>query len=134
MLICTGITFVAVYRGTGTQLRHQIDQEIAATRASFTYAPLLRRTFAHQLAQVATRYVRAQPFSASSTLLFTGVPGVGTSTNNPEVFAHSSPDNGESAAVQAQENLLARQLVSVHDGYSTLRLPDVGDLRLLKHS
>jgi hypothetical protein len=29
MLVCTGITFVAVYRGTGTQLRHQIDQEIA---------------------------------------------------------------------------------------------------------
>ena len=28
----------------------------------------------------------------------------------------------------------SRQLVSAHDGYSTLRLPDVGDLRLLKHT
>ena len=28
-VLCTGITFVAVYRGTGTQLRGQIESEIA---------------------------------------------------------------------------------------------------------
>src|SRR6266480_4006305 len=28
-VLCTGITFVAVYRGTGTQLRRQIESEIA---------------------------------------------------------------------------------------------------------
>jgi signal transduction histidine kinase len=78
--------------------------------------------------------MRSQPFSASSTLLFVIVPGVGTSTNNPELFAQTSPDNGESAATQAQENRLSAQLVTSHDGYSTLRLPDVGDLRLLKHT
>ncbi|HZL48796.1 MAG TPA: hypothetical protein VFC30_07265, partial [Solirubrobacteraceae bacterium] len=96
MLICTGITFVAVYRGTGTQLRHQIDQEIAgdASELSHTLASSDDRRPA-QVAQRATRYVRAQPFSASSTLLFAIVPGVGTSTNRPELFAHATPDNGE---------------------------------------
>jgi two-component system, OmpR family, sensor kinase len=135
MLICTGITFVAVYRGTGTQLRHQIDQGLAgdASELSHTLASSDDRRPA-QVAQRATRYVRAQPFSASSTLLFAIVPGVGTSTNRPELFAHATPDNGETAAVQAQENRLSQQLVSVHDGYSTLRLPDVGDLRLLKRT
>jgi two-component system, OmpR family, sensor kinase len=135
MLICTGITFVAVYRGTGTQLRHQIDQGLAgdASELSHTLASSDDRRPA-QVAQRATRYVRAQPFSASSTLLFAIVPGVGTSTNRPELFAHATPDNGESATVQAQENRLSQQLVSVHDGYSTLRLPDVGDLRLLKRT
>ena len=33
-LICTGIAFAAVYRGTGTQLRSQIDQRSPATRPS----------------------------------------------------------------------------------------------------
>ncbi|HZL48864.1 MAG TPA: hypothetical protein VFC30_07605, partial [Solirubrobacteraceae bacterium] len=96
MLICTGITFVAVYRGTGTQLRHQIDQELAgdASELSHTLASSDDRRSA-QVAQRATRYVRAQPFSASSTLLFAIVPGVGTSTNRPELFAHATPDNGE---------------------------------------
>jgi len=135
MLICTGITFVAVYRGTGTQLRHQIDQEIAgdASELSHTLASSEDRS-PRGLARAATRYVRAQPFSASSTLLFAIVPGAGTSTNRPELFAHAARDNGESAAVQAQENRLSAQLVSAHDGYSTLRLPDVGDLRLLKRT
>ena len=135
MLICTGITFVAVYRGTGTQLRHQIDHEIAgdASELSRTLTSAGVRS-PRQAAQTATRYVHAQPFSASSTLLFVIVPGVGTSTNNPELFAHSTPDEGESPAVQEQENRLSAQLVTVHDGYSTLLLPDVGNLRLLKHT
>jgi two-component system OmpR family sensor kinase len=135
VLICTGITFVTVYRGTGTQLRHQIDRELAgdASELSHTLASSDDRRPA-QVAQRATRYVRAQPFSASSTLLFAIVPGVGTSTNRPELFDHAIPDNGETSATQAQENRLSRQLVSAHDGYSTLRLPDVGDLRLLKRT
>jgi signal transduction histidine kinase len=135
MLICTGITFVAVYRGTGTQLRHQIDQEIAgdASELSHTLTSSDDRS-PRRVAQAATRYVRAQPFSASSTLLFAIVPGAGTSTNRPELFAQAAPDDGETPAVQAQENHLSQQLVTVHDGYSTLRLPDVGDLRVFEHT
>jgi signal transduction histidine kinase len=135
MLICTGITFVAVYRGTGTQLRQQIDHEIAGDASELSRsvtAPDDRSP--RRVAQAATRYIRAQPFGASSTLLFTIVPGVGTITNNPELFAQATPDSGGSAAIQTEENRLSRQLVTVHDGYSTLRLPDVGDLRLLKHT
>jgi len=135
MLISTGITFVAVYRGTGTQLRHQIDQEIAGDTSELSHTLTSSDDRSPRgVAQAATRYMRSQPFSASSTLLFVIVPGVGTSTNNPELFAQTSPDNGESAATQAQENRLSAQLVTSHDGYSTLRLPDVGDLRLLKHT
>jgi signal transduction histidine kinase len=135
VLICTGITFVTVYRGTGTQLRHEIDRELAgdASELSRTLASSDDRRPA-QVAQRATRYVRAQPFSASSTLLFAIVPGVGTSTNRPELFDHAIPDNGETSAIQAKENRLSQQLVAAHDGYSTLRLPDVGDLRLLKRT
>jgi two-component system, OmpR family, sensor kinase len=136
MLICTAITFVAVYRGTGTQLRHQIDQEIAGdtSELSRTLSSAADRS-PHGVVQTATRYVRAQPFSASSTLLFAIVPGAGTSTNRPELFdEHAAPDDGETSADQAQENHLSTQLVSVHDGYSTLRLPDVGNLRLLKRT
>jgi two-component system OmpR family sensor kinase len=135
MLICTGITFVAVYRGTGTQLRRQIDQEIAgdAGELSHTLTSSDDRS-PRGVAQAATRYVRTQPFSASSTLLFAIVPGAGTSTNRPELLARAAPDDGETPAVQAQENRLSQQLVTVHDGYSTLRLPDVGDLRVFKHT
>jgi two-component system OmpR family sensor kinase len=133
MLICTGITFVAVYRGTGTQLRQQIDKEIAGDAGELAHnLALANSRTPRRVSEAASRYARDQPFGASSTLLFAAVPGVGTSTNRPELFAPGAPDNGETPAAQAQENRLSMRLLTGRDGYSTLALPDVGDLRLLK--
>src|ERR1700676_4466535 len=85
-LLCTGIAFIAVYRGTGTQLRHQIDQELSGDAGLFAHnLALADRSSPRHLEEAATRYVRAQPFSASSTLLFAVVPGFATSTNRPEL-------------------------------------------------
>jgi len=133
MLLCTAITFVAVYRGTGTQLRGQIDDEIAGDSSELAHS--LTSSHARtpaQVARAANRYIAEQPFSASSTFLYATVPGAPTSTNRPELFARARPDNGETAAEQAQENRLSAQLSTTPPGYATLALPDVGNLRLLK--
>jgi two-component system OmpR family sensor kinase len=133
MLACTAIIFVAVYRGTGTQLRQQIDREIAGDTAELSHNLALTNTRSPmRVAEAATRYVHDQPFSASSTVLFAIVPGAGTSTNRPELFGDAPPDNDETPAEQAQENRLSAHLLTAHDGYSTLALPDVGNLRLLE--
>jgi two-component system, OmpR family, sensor kinase len=132
-LLCTAIVFVAVYRGTASQLRHQIDQEIGGDASELADNVVLAH--AHTAAGVAAaagRYVRDQPFSASSTLLFVIVPGAGTSTNRPELFAQLEPDDGETVAEQQAENRLSARLLTAPQGYSTLALPDVGNLRLLK--
>ena len=132
-LACTAIVFVAVYRGTGTQLRHQIDSETSGdTRELAHNLVLARARNARALAGAATRYINAQPFSASSTLLFAVVPGVGTSTNRPELFGSASPDHGETPVEQAREDRFSARLLAAPIGYSTLMLPDVGELRLLK--
>ncbi len=133
MLISSAITFVAVYRGTGTQLRRQIDHEIAGDASEFAHNLKLQDLDAPRaLAAAATRYVHDQPFGASSTLLFAVIPGAKTSTNQPELLGSAAPDNGETVAAQEVENRLALRVLSAHDGYSTLPFPDVGDLRLLK--
>jgi two-component system, OmpR family, sensor kinase len=133
MLVCTGVTFVAVYRGTGTQLRRQIDREIAGDAAELTHSLTSSRARTPaQVAHEASVYIRNQPFAASSTFLFAIVPGAPISTNRPELLAHAPPDNDETVAEQAQENRLSRQVLSVPPGYATLTLPDVGNLRLLK--
>ncbi len=95
-LLCTAIVFVAVYRGTGTQLRGQIDSEIAGDAAELAHnlSAADART-PRQLSAAATRYIGNQPFSASSTLLFVLVPGIAPSTNRPELFGNPRPDNGE---------------------------------------
>jgi signal transduction histidine kinase len=135
MLLCIAILFAAVYRGTGTQLRRQIDSEIAGGAAELAHnlAASSART-PRQLSQAAARYIRGQPFSASSTLLFVLVPGEAPSTNRPEFFGNPPPGDGETPAEQAQENRLSAHLLSASAGYNTLRLPDVGDLRVLKRA
>jgi two-component system OmpR family sensor kinase len=133
MLLFAAVIFVAVYRGTGTQLRQQIDRGLAGDAGEFSHnLKLLDEDSPQALAAAATRYVHDQPFGASSTLLFAVIPGVGTSTNQPELLGNTAPDNDETPAEQDQENLLAHRVLTAHDGYSTVDFPDVGDLRLLK--
>jgi two-component system OmpR family sensor kinase len=133
MLLFAAVIFVAVYRGAATQLRQQIDRGLAGDAGEFSHNLKLSDEDSPQaLAAAATRYVHNQPFGASSTLLFAVIPGVGTSTNQPELLGNVGPDYDETPAEQDQENLLAHRVLSVHDGYSTVDFPDVGDLRLLK--
>src|ERR1700684_2311037 len=135
VLVSSAVTFVVVYRRTGSELRRQIDQGISADAGELSHALISSRPHQpKQLAQRATGYIRGQPFSASSTLLFAIVPGAHTSTNRPELFTHAKADNGETPAEQAGENRLAAKLHTIHDGYTTLTLPDVGDLRLVEQS
>jgi two-component system OmpR family sensor kinase len=133
VVLSTGVAFVAVYSGTGTQLHNQIDREIAGDADELAHALTASgASTPHGVLAAAGEYIRGQPFDASSTLLFAIVPGAGTATNTPELFGNPAPDDGESAAVQEQENRLSRRLLSAGYGYSTLSLPDVGYLRLLK--
>ena len=134
-LLSTAIVFIAVYRGTGAQVRGQIDRELAGDSAELAHnLTTARAPTPHQLAAVANAYIRGQPFGASSTLLFALVTGAGTSTNQPEFFRSGQPDEEESAVEQGRENQLSAHLLSAPDGYRTLALPDVGDLRLLKRT
>lgn len=135
MLVCTGISFVAVYRGTGAQIRQQIDREIAADAGDLAHDLVLADARGpKRVAEVADRYVRDQSFATSSTVLFVLVPGAATSTNRPELFSQSTPEDNETAAEQNEENHLSHKLVTAADGYSTLSLPDVGDLRVVKRA
>jgi signal transduction histidine kinase len=125
------VTFVVVYRETGSALRAEIDRDIAGDATQFAHAfkQPMYRTPAQVLA-AAREYARGQPYGRASTLLFMIIPGTGTATNHPELFGSASPENGESAEVQSQENRLGRQLQVPHAGYSIKPLPDVGHVRL----
>src|ERR1700722_19098779 len=85
---CTGIAFVAVYGGTGAQLRKQIDTEIAgyagglARGLSRTHADTPKHAY-----DEAAEYVGDQSFAASSIVLFVTIPGARTVTNRPELFS-----------------------------------------------
>jgi two-component system, OmpR family, sensor kinase len=135
-LVCTGIAFVAVYRGAGTQLRRQIDGEISGYAKGLTHGLQRSRIGTAERAHAeAAEFVGDQTFAASSTVLFVTMPGAPTVTNRPELFADTTtPDNAETVAEQARENTLSHRLLTQPIGYSTLSLPDIGNLRLLKRN
>ncbi|MGA2926438.1 MAG: hypothetical protein ABSG43_10655, partial [Solirubrobacteraceae bacterium] len=135
MLVAVATIFVVVYDATGSQLRSQIDRDLADDTGQLVdaLAPL-RADRAQQVIAAAQRYVSAQPYNATSTLLFAIVPGRGTASNHPELFGSGEPDDGETEAEQAQENAVGRRLLVPHIGYSARLVPDVGRMRILERS
>ncbi len=135
MLIFAAVVFVVVYNDTGSQLRSQIERDIKDDSTQLAQA--LGSAQVHTPAQVsatATRYMRAQPYSATSTLLFTLVPGAATASNHPEVFGGGPDDPGETRPEQATEGQQARILSAPRLGFSTVLVPDVGHALILERA
>ena len=92
MIVSAAAVFIVVYQDTGTQLRSQIDRNIAVQTAQLSDAVLpFSNASPAVVSSAASRYVRAQPYTASSTLLFVLTPGAAPVSNHPEVFETSAP-------------------------------------------
>jgi two-component system, OmpR family, sensor kinase len=135
MLVSAAVIFIVVYSDTGSQMERQIDRDLAGDVSQFSQAlSATKGATARQIAAAAERYVRSQPYSASSTLLFALVPGTATVSNHPELFGASAAESGETAAEQASENAAGKKLREPTDGYSVKIVPDVGRVRALERS
>lgn len=127
VLLSVGATFVAVYRGTGTQLRDQIDRELRTDAEAFANAGAPLGTPSPAAVERAARlYIAGQPFRASSRLLVVSVPGRPPLSNEPELIRPTS------GAANADPQAQARALASTRPGYSTLELGGVGQVRLYR--
>ena len=131
MLISAVAIFVVIYEDTGAELRNQINRNIASDTGQLSrLLGSLDGQTPRRVVAVAQRYVRAQPYTANSTLLFVLVPGEATVSNHPEVFVATGPEEGETLQEQARENQAGRELLVPRIGYSTHRVPDVGAMRI----
>ena len=74
----------------------------------------------------------AQPYNATSTLLFVLMPGALPTSNHPEVFGGGPPDEGETVAQQDLENAEGRRLQVPRLGFSTAMIADVGKMRIFE--
>ncbi len=105
-------TFVVIYRGTGTQLRDQIDSELQSDAVSFDRGGVpARPASAPEIEEQAGAYLARQPYRASNRLLFLQVD------DRPPI---------------ANEPANTRPLLGVRAGYSNVELPNVGQLRVYR--
>jgi len=133
LIISAAVVFAVVYINTGSQIRGQIDRDLAGdtTQLAEALRPLAGKSPA-AVAVAADRYVRGQPYSATSTLLFVVVPGAMTISNHLEVFGAAGAESGETPSEQHRENEAGRKLLDPDPGYSIRRVPDVGQMRMLE--
>jgi two-component system, OmpR family, sensor kinase len=131
MLAVLAIVFVVVYRQSGSQLRSQTDADVRGDITQLSEAVKgFQGDSPRAFAAAVRRYVRDQPSSPSSSLLFAVVPGQGAVTNHPELVGAHHPDSGESRADQARENALGRALLTGPTGLRTAQAPDLGPIRI----
>jgi two-component system, OmpR family, sensor kinase len=135
LLSCAAAVFIVVYQDTGAQLRGQIDRDLKGDVNQLGQA-LQPLTIGSQtrVAAAARAYMMAQPYTATSTLLFVLLPGRSSVSNHPEVFGPSLPELGETTSEQEQENQRGERLLVPVLGYSTAAVPDVGRVRLLERT
>jgi two-component system OmpR family sensor kinase len=120
VLITGALAFAVVYLKTGAQLEHQADLDLRGDVTQLQDALRPDGTLPLQRAQASvSRYVGAQPYSATSTLLFVLIPGSAPISSQASVFSGRGARGGRTLAV--------RRL-----GYSTERLRGVGQLRVLE--
>jgi two-component system OmpR family sensor kinase len=130
LLAMLGVVFVVVYEQTRDQLRAQIDQDVAGDVTQLSQAVrALHAQPPNRLLASIRDYVRAQPYDATSSLLFADVPGHGTASNHPELLGGGKPDDGETWAEQNVENAEGRALLTGPTGLSTRMVPDIGSAR-----
>jgi len=133
MLVSALAVFAVVYQDTGAQLRSQIRHDITDDTGQLAQSlRTLRAVSSTEVSAAARRYMTALPYRATSTLVFTLVPGAATVSNVPEAFGADRPDPGETAADQHRENEEGRSLAKPRPGYFTLPLPDVGQTLILE--
>jgi signal transduction histidine kinase len=135
MVGAAALVFGVVYLQTGASLQRQIDLDLHSDVAQMLQALHPYRSLTpRRLHAVAARYVSAQPYSATSTLLFVLLEGQSPASNHLELFGVARPEPGETLGEQAAENHQALSLAAPHLGYSVVRVPDVGQMRVLERA
>ncbi len=133
--VALAATFVVTYRGTGSEVRGEIDQDLRADTAAFIRdgIPASATTPAAVEASIRAYLGRQPSFGASARLYLARVVGGATITNEPELLgiAQDPVTEPETSATQASERAAAARVRDAAPGYHTVDLVDAGEVRLL---
>jgi signal transduction histidine kinase len=129
MLTSAAVAFIAVYINTGSQLRNQTQRDLLGDVTQLAQTLHAYQGLSPRAATVeAERYVSAQPYNATSTLLFVVIPGYGPISSQPAVVL--SPHG----TLSATGRWVASQLHHPHRGFFSHQVPGVGAVRILERS
>jgi len=132
VLLSFALTFIAVYRGTGSavraQIQRQLDGEVGAFARTLEATPLSGRP---ALVALLRSYVANQPVRASSTLYYATIAGNLIATNQPELLVPGGvAEPGEPRSTRQREQQEAAKLLAARPGSAAVAIPDLGPVLL----
>jgi two-component system, OmpR family, sensor kinase len=105
LVAALGTTFVATYRGTGTQVQAQIDQDLRQEASAFEQKIPVLRVTRRRVTRVAQRYIADQvTFNVAPRLYVVRVAGGGMVTNQPELNPETSAIDRDVAGPQRESS------------------------------
>ncbi|ADB53122.1 sensor histidine kinase [Conexibacter woesei] len=126
LVVALATAFIATYRGTGTEVRNQIDEDLRTDAIAFDQSLPVLDVRPRALAQKAETYLQDQTsFGATTRLYIVRIRGGGTVSNLPELNpAEGNPGVERDIAGPRRESDEARALRTAHIGFSTVRVND----------
>jgi signal transduction histidine kinase len=131
VILSLAVAFAAVYDGTSSDLRSQLDSDLRGDVDALSAAVASGSKTPEQARQRARAYVTAGRFRPSTQLVFVEVGDRAAVTNEPELLGQTQREPGESEATQRDENTAGAALLHSPQGYSSSAFPDIGSLRVL---
>jgi signal transduction histidine kinase len=131
-MLVVAASFAAIYRGTGQQLRNELDRDLVTQAGAFAAALPSANGDPDAVSQAINRYVTHQPFHSSSQLLYARLPGGKVITNEPDLLGvqDTLDTEPESRNTREAEAGAAKTLRSAPVGFTTVNAIDLGGLRV----
>jgi two-component system, OmpR family, sensor kinase len=119
LVAALGTAFVATYRGTGTQVQAQIDQDLRQEATAFEQKIPVYKVTRARITSAAQRYLNDQvTFTVTPRLYVVRVAGGGIVSNLPELNPDESATIGRDVAGPRRESSEARALRTAPLGFS----------------
>jgi signal transduction histidine kinase len=126
LVVALGTAFVATYRGTGTQVRNQIDEDLVTDAQAVDARLPQYDAKPKKIAEAASEYVdERRSFGLSARLFVVRIRGAGNISNLPELNAEEGdPRLDREFLGPRRESDEARALRTADVGFSTVRVND----------
>ena len=126
-LLAVGVSFVAVYRGTGSRLRDRIDSDLTSQVAEWEQ---LRHgselSTPRRVERAARRFIDSQSYHPASRVFIVEVAGGRPVTNHPDILQGELEREEPSEDDEGPEDLL-----NAPEGLATVSVEDAGRLRVV---
>jgi signal transduction histidine kinase len=128
--LAVGLSFVAVYRGTGARLRDRIDEDLIAQVAEWDQlSASADLSTADEVERFARLFIESQSYHPASRIFVVDVVGGEPQTNHPRILEQEEArEHGNDAE---EEDELVDGLLRAPAGFADVSVEDAGRMRVL---